>query len=697
MAFVRSIPKASSRRRCFCFLLPLILLTAAWMQAQNPPGPFPARMFSLIVNRLSSYPLKVPYGGFRGWDAGGAQWPDLEQCQASTGSPNDPCFDWKNLDTELADLKSAGVAEVMYTMSRSPGWAVNLTSDPLHAGGTKCAYYGTAGLTTGAGAPGQCLPPSDLNADGSGPNLIWKNWVRAIATRVNDPTYLQTHAHIYLWEPWNEWWRDPVVTSYNGQPSFAGTYAQMLRLMEDLRCIVTGTGTIHNYPSQGASVACSETAIDPNALITTPSGGLATIRIQQNLLYCNQSPANDMPGGNATSCNWGNGENWGSQAADVVNFHAGIHTAQPETSIQTWIAIRAALSTTDAAKPMMCGECSWGPVTSTSGMWSNPEDQVGYIPRFMASLWSAGVMYEEWYSYETDDGQLYNPNSTSLILPTANGWTSSYNWLVNATPVNDPFCSAQGTVWQCDFTKPNYTYRMVWDSQYGEGGTTAPTSCSTASNPIICGNTSYSVPSEYNLDWTDLNGIQHAYASTVIIGANPILLRGQVAAPVTPQFSLAILPSSKTAAPGQQVAYALNLAANTTTQVALTCAVSPATATCTVSPTPVTVTTSGSATASLVVTTPTTSAAALFHQLRIVLASIVMPFFVAGVVTLPRKRRAWELVACLLLGILLVSCGGRNSSGSSSSGSSFATTYTITVTGTSSANEVSQTATLVVQ
>src|SRR5215470_9937454 len=98
MVLAESILDAGGQR-CCCLLLLMALLTPSVMTAQsNPPEPIPARMFSLTVNRLSSCPLKIPYGGFRGRDPGVGQWPDLESCEASSSSPNHPCFRWANLD-----------------------------------------------------------------------------------------------------------------------------------------------------------------------------------------------------------------------------------------------------------------------------------------------------------------------------------------------------------------------------------------------------------------------------------------------------------------------------------------------------------------------------------------------------------------------------------------------------------------------
>src|SRR5690348_10406993 len=52
----------------------------------------PSTFWGLIINKFNSYPLQVPYGQFRGWDSGGAQWPSVEACRAASGDPRDACF-----------------------------------------------------------------------------------------------------------------------------------------------------------------------------------------------------------------------------------------------------------------------------------------------------------------------------------------------------------------------------------------------------------------------------------------------------------------------------------------------------------------------------------------------------------------------------------------------------------------------------
>ena len=496
--------------------------------SKNLAPPIPASFWGLIISR-DSYPLQVRYGGFRGWDAGGAQWPNLEICKAASGNPNDPCFDWTtNFDPQMANLFADGVNDVFYTMSRTPEWGVDLASDPTGLNGGDCNYYQPRSSDPGD-APGQCLVPVDLNADGSGTDEIWRNWITAIAAHVNSPAYLKSHAHIKYWEPWNEWFRGSIVlpnyVTGNGANaptgvSYAGTYAQMVRLTEDMRCVITGKGTIHNFPSAGSSTPCSATPIDANALIVSPDGAANTqgpINVTQNFLYCNGTgSAAPAPG---SYCTTGNA---GSQAVDIINFHLAAGKITPETVVNTYIPnARAMLQAADRSKPMINGEGSWNIPYSPGNLWSDPYAQAGFIPRFFALYWSAGLTLNMWYSYDTNDGQLFFPSAGKLNEPAATSWNLTYNVLVGASPINTPFCSNNGTVYTCDFMEADGSVaELIWDAQYGQN-------CSQMTNPIICGSTNHSVPVQFNKDWVDVTGIVHGSATTVTIGANPILLEGQ--------------------------------------------------------------------------------------------------------------------------------------------------------------------------
>ena len=469
----------------------------------TPGGPgIPCTYWGMHVNELTSYPLQVPYGQFRGWDSAGANWPQIAQnCQPSSG-PTDPCFEWSNLDSELAKVKQGNVNDVFYALSRTPPWAVTTPEQ----NNPNCAYFSLGAIFHGA-----CYPPVDLNADGSGADQIWRNWVAAIALRVNDPSYMQSHAHIKYWEIWNEVSRSSLLENTTTNWSYEGTYNQLVRLAEDTRCIITGKGQITSTGETCEQVLLTvglSAAVDPNAVMVAPSSAGINVDEIENFLHCDHSPKALCTTGSA-----------GFNAIDVVDVHLYVTTTTPESyATQLPAVFRMA-----AGKPVWNGEGSWGDTSVQGNIWaSDAYARAGFIARYFSVFWSAGVTENFWYGYDYGTvGALYNFQNGQLKQPEANAWILTYNWLTNASPVNDPFCQVNGTIYNCDFTDAaGHAASLVWDSSYGQN-------CSSMSVPIVCGNTNYNVPSQFDKDWIDLTGTVHQAASTVAIGANPILLEGQ--------------------------------------------------------------------------------------------------------------------------------------------------------------------------
>lgn len=473
-----------------------------------PGQAIPKEFFGMTSNR--TYPIQVTYGQWRGWDAAG--WPTIETSQGT--------FDWSGLDGELAAIRQQGIQNVLFTLSRTPRWAVNLNSEPTGQRGTDCNFY-LQGRQQPGDQPGQCLVPVDLNADGSGTNKMWKDWVTAIATHVKnlDPA---KYAHIRWWEPWNEFHRSTTLASpaYSGHLSFEGTFAQMVRLTEDARCIITGKGVIHNNGIKATPTPCNLTAIDPTAMISSPSGGLTKVArgVFQNFLYCNASPP--------TGSQCPEGSTAGSNAVDGINYHMYAMTTTPEENFTTRLpaATTDILHAVDLSKPLINGEGSWGNVSKPAVIWQDPYAQAGFIPRFFALYATAGVNLNYWYAYDeapSGSGGLFDDNTNKLVHPQSDAWQQTTSWLVGSVPVNQDFCENTGTVYTCDMIRSNgEAVELVWDSKYGQN-------CSQMASPIICGSTAYTVPTKYNGGWIDLMGRVWPHQNTVTIGANPILLQSQ--------------------------------------------------------------------------------------------------------------------------------------------------------------------------
>jgi hypothetical protein len=120
------------------FVLSAVLFICGDVVAQSQP-PIPISFFGQHVNnpRLNgetSYPLRVTYGQLRNWDVYLVSWPDIETCEAKTPVMlTDTCFGPGGLAENFAALQyelqklgplNANIQNVMFTLSRTPSWAV---------------------------------------------------------------------------------------------------------------------------------------------------------------------------------------------------------------------------------------------------------------------------------------------------------------------------------------------------------------------------------------------------------------------------------------------------------------------------------------------------------------------------------------------------------------------------------------------
>jgi hypothetical protein len=532
--------------------------------AQTQEQAIPSTFFGVHVNNPqitqneTSYPLQVGYGEFRNWDVWHDSWPDIEQCEAASGSPSDPCFgpngnlaNFTQLQYALQHLKSVGVDNVTFTLSRTPKWAdqnTNQQTDP------NCNYFDANDPNNTYG--GACYAPTGpttdqnyphLHTDGTGDDLIWRNWVTAIATYVNN--YQQTWcgttcAHVKYWEIWNEFDRnntnysllDPNSpnTKVSWYASTDPTYGcqvlgfapcptpdQLVRMTEDARCIINGTGYVDNYPAKGAHTPYNQlgsgwiVGIDATAEIVQPSvtSPKATNALQC-YLYCNSAACGAWYKSRCVNPNlWAHS----SQSVDVIDFHDYFLQSNPEDHSAS--GLRGALQSNEQGKPMWIGEGSWGNIYQGGQLWQDPYVKGGLVPRYFAIEWQNTIpqcapgsnctpcswnapttvcQQVFWYGYDYDTnvpsgnyskaetGAIYCPGQTAhgscndgsgsggtgLIEPTASMWNvavggpnGASGWLTNAQPDStgtNPFCNA---------VSPNNPDASVWYCDFTVSGT----------------------------------------------------------------------------------------------------------------------------------------------------------------------------------------------------------------------------------
>lgn len=430
----------------------------------------------------------VSYGLQRFWDSPPDQWPSINTASG--------VFDFTNLDSDLALAYSNGVMEGMYTLARTPPWASSNPTD------TTCAYT-TAGS---GGGDGECDPPDDLNADGSGTNATWKAWITAIATHVNSPGYTASHAHIKYWEIWNEPDTEPDASNR----FWAGTFAQLARLTEDANCIITRRGVIHEN-GNGTATPCAATAIDPTAKIVMASGhakGVA-LTFAQNQLYCNNTskvPGEELPCPNPPNAI--------AAAVDIVNFHMkpGNESGDncpaptpctPESAMQWYVSnVQSILEAAEKAKPLWNGEAAY----SDQGFiapYTDPDMAASFMPRYYLINWTLGVSGMAWYTWD-------DLNAAGSSVQTS--YQQTYNWLANAS-LTTP-CSATGTVWSCGITQNGTPYLIMWDTSQS----CANGSCTTSNQTVGAQWTTYQ-------DMTMVSTPATISEHVVPVGIKPVVLK----------------------------------------------------------------------------------------------------------------------------------------------------------------------------
>lgn len=503
------------RNRAFlCAFLLLMLLFTAPVWAQKPGTPtiaVPTTFAGISVNSNNhSYPPSgTNFGLLRLWDTPGTSWPDLQASATSSLTTTD-------LDTLLEDAcenspgyvsnTTCGDAVVMFTFGRVPYWATSNQSD------TTCAYYNSSEWnptthTPLTAAPGQCDPPSDLNAEGYGTDAYWRTFVTDLATHLTGLSSTQ-YAKVIYFEPWNEIDRGSLLDGDGSNVSYGGTYAQLLRMTEDMRCIFLGTGTIHNYPAQGSSTACSSTTwsgqsvgIYTSAKIVSPSSHaqgsnyLTATSVEKNFLHCDATGSHAPPVD--TYCNWGTGTNaWGAQAVDIINFHMkpgnepqtfsnSSPNTDPETEMATEYSNATAVIESGDPTTLWNGEsgysgsspCGWTP--SSSGdvdLNSYPGQQAAFLARYFLVMWSLGIQSNSWYQYDNSNflegdcsGGVYTSNGTTTDAYTAYNTLATWmngNTMSTGCAASTTYTDQQGskTLWSCTFTNGSWTGEVFWDS-----------------------------------------------------------------------------------------------------------------------------------------------------------------------------------------------------------------------------------------
>jgi hypothetical protein len=305
-------------------------------------------------------------------------------------NPAPGVYDWTtSFDGWMARAQSGG-EDVLYTLYYTPVWA---SSRAL-------------GICTVLG-PGGCYPPDDLNADGSGTDQHFKDFVAALINHVGP-------GKIKYLEVWNE----PNITT-----EWAGTTAQLVRMTQDAASVAKG--------------------IDPNVLIVSPA-------------------ETGEGGGLFVQMNWLDGffAAGGGQYIDVVAFH-GYPYGHPEDVIpRIGNTQTVMLNHGQQGKPIFDTEGSWGVFSNLT----DPDLQAAFTGRYYLVQISKGINRLYWFAWDTTNtGDFYVLGTSNSLNKAGVAYQQIHQWMVGATPSGP--CASSGTVWTCTFTRPNgYQATAVWDT-----------------------------------------------------------------------------------------------------------------------------------------------------------------------------------------------------------------------------------------
>jgi len=414
----------------------------------------PLTFFGLHIDYANIPWPNISFGAQRFWDS------DIQWAQINT-APG--VFDWTLADTRI-NTALANHVDILYDLARTPPWAQCAGTDKACGSGegdSVCSFN-----QPGQGGPGQCFPPADLNVDGTGTDQHYIDWVTALASRYK--------GEIKFYEIWNE----PTAPIM-----WQGTTAQLVRMSQDARCIIIGTGcsSLSTY---------TQKAIDPSAQITTPA-------------YVTDTGIN-VATAMSDFLNAG-----GGQYVDVISYHGYVQWPQPpENAVTDAAPLQNILAAANQqGKPLFSSEGGFGAKVTIT----DPDQEEAWIARFEILMQSIGVVRSYWYAWDGATTPFWLDTTGTLIGGTT--YNLMTTWLVGAT-LSSP-CVATGTVWQCGYTRPGgYKAIAVWDTSQ---------SC----NNSNCTTSSFTIPTGYDY-YLNLAGVKtQTTGSTVQIGIKPILLENQ--------------------------------------------------------------------------------------------------------------------------------------------------------------------------
>jgi hypothetical protein len=408
-------------------------------------------MFGFHTNHIYSFPIRVPYSCWRSLnsteDEGGSSWMAIQK------GPD--IYNYSLIDTAMEDLAAQSKTCAVYTPYLTPAFIASHTGYTLSGKGTRhcgCSY-------SWMGNRYNCYPPADLNADGSGTDQTWKDFIRNLAEHVHSKHLANPgkYADIDYWEGGNEF--------IDNGPQWCGSYAQLARMLQDEKCVIEGRGK-----------GCTAPAINPNARVMTVAM-FAPDGVDKPYL--------------STVPNIADGES-PAQVADMINTHNNyVLASEPEQIISNINAMRKVVDANpdSAGKPIFGTEGGWQHYKETGFTWGQTPS---WMERFVIAISSTGIAAHIFYAYDSyDTNKATGPVNTDLWT-VANSSNNNY-YCGRSMPANEGYfcqptpayvasyawvqkviwprpCSGSNGIWTCPHTSYGGKYKtgeFVWYSVEG--------------------------------------------------------------------------------------------------------------------------------------------------------------------------------------------------------------------------------------
>jgi len=421
----------------------------------------PANYFGMTMSATDSQEPYPPasIASIRLWNTG-TDWAEM--------NPAAGVYDFSRFDMWLSEAANHNLS-VLYTFGRTPVWA---SADP------KMGCHGNPA--------GQCAPPKDLDADGSGPDQIWKDFVTAI---VNHNQQSST-GHVSYWEIWNE---------PNAIGNWQGTMAQTVRMAADAYNIIK--------------------EIDPSATVTSPA------------------PTGEWkPDGKHTAAAL-----WmqqylaagGLSYVDIFSFHTYVWAPNSIPVAEEVVPLIKSVKQVIAAYhsssvPMWSTEGSFGASLNGDEGIGDPDLRAAFTARFLLLQYSAGLQRFYWFAWDSAPPEGFG---TMWTWDQSSGCTSPYgggylcgtgiayqqitDWMIGARLTKYCLQGTQTSRWTCQFSRSGgYVAEAIWDPAQ---------TCKNSS----CAVEWVSVPDQF-ISYRDLAGNKYSISKGLVpVGAKPILLENQ--------------------------------------------------------------------------------------------------------------------------------------------------------------------------